>query len=91
MPRFFFHLTNGMGYERDREGSDLSGAASAHACAVDNIRSIVAEEINRGVIDLNGFIEVCNNAGEKLAVVNFTEAFDLNIPGNDSAYGLPGG
>lgn len=89
MPRFFFHLTNGTGYSSDDEGADFPGAASAHECAINNIQSIVAE-IKRGVVDLNGHIEVCDVAGEQLAVVNFTEAFDLNIPGNESAYGLPG-
>lgn len=80
MPRFFFDVFNGTGNAPDEEGLDLADQSSARYLALDSVRSIVAEEARKGLIDLGGRIEVKDDAGELLLIVGFVEAFRLRMP-----------
>lgn len=80
MPRFFFHIYNGHGNTLDDAGTDLADQASACRLAIDSVRSMVSEDARRGLIDLNGRIDVTDNRNNVLLTVEFAEAFDLHMP-----------
>lgn len=80
MPRFFFHIYNGHGDTPDEIGAELDSQAEARRLALDSIRSMVAEDARRGAIDLNGRIDVQDQANNLLVSIDFTEAFKLRLP-----------
>ncbi|MDB5724469.1 MAG: hypothetical protein JWQ16_1223 [Novosphingobium sp.] len=80
MPHFFFQVSNGQGLTPDEEGIDLQDEAAARTMAMDSIRSIIAEEARKGVIDLDGHIDINNAHAETLTRIAFTEAFALRLP-----------
>lgn len=80
MARLYFHSHNGEGVTRDEEGIETDGDAAAFRLAVENIRSIVAEEARRGLIDLEGHIDVTDAAARLLLRVFFVEAFEIRLP-----------
>jgi hypothetical protein len=80
MPRFYFHVFNGSGRTADDEGVDLQDEAAARRMAMDSIRSMVAEEALKGVLDLDGHIEIKGASGDPLTKIGFTEAFSLRLP-----------
>lgn len=81
MPRFYLDITNGHGEVPDEDGLELEGQYAAHQLAIDSVRSIVAEETRKGIIDLNGRIDVCDEDRNILLTVPFAEAFELRMPG----------
>lgn len=80
MPRFFFHVFNGHGHTPDEEGVDLQDEAAAQRMALDSIRSIVSEEARKGVIDLDGYVDIVDGSAHSLVKVSFPEAFTLRMP-----------
>jgi hypothetical protein len=75
--RYFFHIVNGEGRTPDDEGSELASLDKARAHAVDGIRSILADEIRGGHMDLGGRIEVTDGNGAELTVVRFQDAVSI--------------
>jgi hypothetical protein len=59
----------------------MADQAAARQMAVDSVRSMVAEDARRGVIDLNGRIDIQDKAGNVLMSLHFLEAFALDVPG----------
>lgn len=84
MPHYYFHVQNGNGLTRDEEGVDLEDEAAARAMALDSIRSMVAEEARKGVLDLDGFIDVLDDSATRLTRIGFREAFAVRLPTNPS-------
>ena len=80
MTRYYFHLHNGDGLTPDEEGQEFSSPAEAHAAALANIRSILASELDSGELDLNGRLEILDEAGVQILVVAFSEAVDVHPP-----------
>lgn len=80
MVRFFFHTRNGVGDTRDDEGIEVTDENAAYQIAIENIRSIVAEEAKAGLLDLEGHIDVADADGRLMLLVSFTEAFDIRLP-----------
>lgn len=80
MPHYFFQVSNGQGLTPDDEGIDLQDEAAARTMAMDSIRSIISEEARKGVIDLDGYIDVTNESAETLTRIAFAEAFSLRMP-----------
>lgn len=85
MPHYYFHVQNGHGFIRDEEGIDLEDEASAHAMAMDSIRSMVAEEVRKGVLDLDGYIDVLDHGSVCLTRIDFPEAFTIRFPKDTAA------
>ena len=83
MPRFFFDVCNGHGLIRDEEGIDLETQASARQVAIDSVRSMVAEDARKGVLDLKGRIDLKDSAGNILIAIYYMEAFEVQMPGAD--------
>jgi hypothetical protein len=77
MALFFFHLHNGLGFLRDEEGRELPDLDAARREAVRSIRSLLAEEITGGRIDLGGRVEIAGADGEILAQVAYAEAIEI--------------
>ena len=80
MPHYYFHVQNGHGFTHDEEGVDLSDEEAARAMAMDSIRSMVAEEARKGVLDLDGYIDVLDGDATPLTRIGFREAFSLRLP-----------
>ncbi|MFN3388130.1 MAG: DUF6894 family protein [Allosphingosinicella sp.] len=78
MPRFFFHIRNGNGFTRDEEGCELADVDAARDVAGRGIRSLLAEEVHEGSIDLRGAINVTDEAGEPLFSMRFDEALRID-------------
>jgi hypothetical protein len=83
MPHYFFQVCNGQGLTPDEEGVDLQDEAAARMMAMDSIRSIISEEARKGIIDLDGYIDVKNEGAQTLTRIAFAEAFSLRLP-NDA-------
>jgi hypothetical protein len=81
MALFFLHLHNGSGFLPDEEGRDLADLAAARREAVRSIRSLLAEEVRRGRVDLRGRVEIAGAGGEILANVVFSEAVEVLAEG----------
>lgn len=81
MPRFHLNLFNDVGPVLDPDGMDFPDLATARSEAVRNIRSIMAEEVLRGRIDLQGRIEIAEPSGTVCATVRFAEAVELKLAG----------
>ncbi|HEX7752100.1 MAG TPA: hypothetical protein VF440_06825 [Novosphingobium sp.] len=75
---------------RDEEGIEADDDAVAFRRAVENIRSIVAEEARHGVIDLEGHIDVADAMGRLRLRVSFVEAFEIRLPDDDAYPGATG-
>jgi hypothetical protein len=48
--------------------------------AMDSIRSMIAEEARKGVLDLDGFIDVLDHGAVRLTRIEFPEAFTIRFP-----------
>ena len=77
MPRYFFHVRDGSGLAEDEEGRELPNVESARAEAIKGVRSIISDEVKRGLIDLRGDITVTDKDGVALLLLEFEEAVEL--------------
>lgn len=79
MPLFYLHLDlpEPMGYVEDLEGAEVADLEAARALAIAGARSILAEELSRGVLDLRGGIEVASEHGQVVFVLPFREAIEI--------------
>jgi hypothetical protein len=80
MPRFHLHLYDRAGVSSDEEGLELADLDSARARAIDGIRSIASQEVRGGRLDLEGRIEIADEAGTVLGTVRFPEAVEVRRP-----------
>lgn len=81
MPRFFLHLINNTAVASDDEGVELTDVSAARDQAIDGIRSVLADEVRRGMLDLRGRIEIAEAGGNVLAVVSFADALEIRTGG----------
>lgn len=77
MPHFYFHVHNGTGETQDEEGADLPDMGAARERALAAIRSILREELGRGLLDLDGMIRITDQGDQPLLDVPFTEAVEV--------------
>ena len=73
MPRFYFHLRNDLEVD-DEEGTEVPDLAAAREFALLNARSIAAENVHQGLLNLRHRIEITDEAGETVGVVTFGDA-----------------
>ena len=74
MARYFFDLHDTRGYISDEEGRDFDDVADARQHAVRCVRSIVADDVMFGFIDLTPRIEIRSATDEQILTVRFAEA-----------------
>ena len=77
MPRYYFHVCNGNGFLQDEEGQELADLDAARAEAVRNARSIMASDVQRGMLDLSSFIEIEDEEHRLVHTLGFEDALDL--------------
>lgn len=77
MPRFRLHVINSIGCAEDTEGQMLPDLAAARDEAVRGIRSLLADELKGGEINLAGRVNVVDDQDRILATVPFDEAFAI--------------
>jgi hypothetical protein len=77
MPRFFFHVHNGIGLIEDEYGRELPDLARVRTEAIKGIRSIVGDEVLKGRIDLRGRIDIVDELALVVMTVSFEEAFEI--------------
>ena len=73
MSRFFFNVTDRYNSPDEEEAVELPNVAAARERAVQGARALLCDDIMRGILDLNGFISVIDEAGKVLTVVRFDE------------------
>ncbi len=78
MPHFYIDIYNGNGLAEDSIGYDLPDVDAARKEALDGIRSIIADEARRGVLDLRGRA-VIRGRGDDLITVPFADAFEVHM------------
>ena len=77
MARIFFHVHNSDGFIPDEEGREFDSVEAAAAAALRDIRSIVSEEVKGGRADLRGRVELANEEGQVIGVVQFCDAVSI--------------
>jgi hypothetical protein len=82
MPRYYLHIHNGTGFTRDEEGEEFSGPDEAYEGALAGIRSLLADDLGHGEIDLNGRIEIADDVGGIVRTVSFEEAVKVRPAGS---------
>lgn len=74
MPRYHFNIHNSVGFVPDEEGRELPDLDTAREEALKGARSLLAEEILQGTVDLKGRLEILDEAGRLLFTIPFAEA-----------------
>jgi CRP-like cAMP-binding protein len=74
VPRYFFNIRNGNGLTEDEEGRDFPDVRAARAEALKGVRSIVAEEVKEGQLDLAGRLEITDESGASIEDIPFKDA-----------------
>lgn len=77
MPRYFFHIHNGLGLTEDEEGQELPSPGAAYAAALDGIRSMLSAGVREGELDLHGSVDVVDEFGTLLRSIFFEEAIEV--------------
>jgi hypothetical protein len=75
--RYHFDLHNGTGFVEDEEGRELADLEAARAEGLKGIRSIVSEDVQRGILDLDGRLEVRDEDGTLILTIPFAEAVKI--------------
>ncbi len=81
MPRYFLHIHNAHGKVEDEEGVDVSSLSAASEIAVTGIRDLLAAETKNGAINLNGRVDIANEAGKILVSIPFEKAVKVHGAG----------
>jgi hypothetical protein len=81
MPTFYFHLRGSLD-RVDDTGLALEDVAQAHGAAVDLARSVMAEEVAKGRLPLNSFVEITDEESRSFFVA-FREAVEIDDPNPD--------
>lgn len=76
MPRFFFHLKDGVTL-CDEEGMSFATVDEARTEAVRTAREIMADEVRRGSLTLVDRIEIADEGGNPVTVVTFADAIRI--------------
>ncbi|HEV2747784.1 MAG TPA: hypothetical protein VGW34_10870 [Allosphingosinicella sp.] len=77
MPRFYFHISNSLGFTRDEEGRELRGLDAARAVAVEGARSLLSDEVSGGILDLRGRIDVTDEHDRLVLNVLFGDVVEI--------------
>jgi hypothetical protein len=78
MPRFFLHVCNGEGLTPDEHGAEFVDAEAARTEAIRSARSIMAEELQDGQLELGSFIDVEDENRNAVFRVRFADAVEIH-------------
>jgi hypothetical protein len=74
MPVYFFNIISAAGTLEDYEGTELPDLEQAQAEAIEDARSLMGDAMRDGHDISSRRIEICDDAGDVLRVVLFTDA-----------------
>jgi hypothetical protein len=78
--RYFFDILNGHGFVADEEGQELTGIDAVREEALTSIRSMLSEEVSRGMMDLTGELRVRDANGAPVMALRFSDAVAVRLP-----------
>ena len=76
MPRYYFHLYDDIVVE-DEDGLELPDADAGYLTALRNIRSMLAEQVMDGRLNLSHRIEIEDAEGRAVKTVAFRDAVTI--------------
>lgn len=76
-PRYYFDVENGHGLVRDEEGREFAHLEVARAEALRGVRSLIAEDVLAGRVDLRGRLDVRHGDGSIIFTISFAEAVEI--------------
>jgi hypothetical protein len=77
MALYFFHLCDGGDTLLDPEGREIEDSSRLAVLALRDARSILSQEVLRGHIDLDCFIQVRDKAGQLVHELRFRDALTI--------------
>jgi hypothetical protein len=77
VPRFHLNLFDGDGEAPDEEGQDFVDLGGARKEAIRGIRSLLVDDLARGLILLRGRIEIADVEGRVLQTIQFSDALEI--------------
>jgi hypothetical protein len=80
LSRYFFHLRDGVDLVLDEEGRECDGLDSAVVLALEDARSILSEELQSGLIDLDRHLDVETADGAVAHRLEFKDAVRIVYP-----------
>ncbi len=87
MQRYFFNVHDQSGSLFDPEGTVCSDREAARRAAIHSVRSILAEDLVNGRIDMNGKVDVLDAGGVVIETIAFAECVILIAEGRQRANG----
>jgi hypothetical protein len=76
MPRYFFHLHDDLPVP-DEEGIELADLEAAKACGIREARSVAADQVREGKLDLSHRIDVADEQSVVVHTIRFADAIDI--------------
>lgn len=77
MPHYFFDVHNCIGFLPDQEGRELPDLETARSEGLKGARSILAEDVMQGRLDLDGRLEIFGADRKLLVTIPFSEAVEV--------------
>jgi hypothetical protein len=77
VPRYHFDLYNGLGLICDEEGRELPDTDAVEKEALKGIRSIICDEVGKGLLDLTGKVVVRDADGADVMTIHFHESVTI--------------
>jgi hypothetical protein len=76
MPRFYFEISDGVCIP-DEEGHELPNLADARFEAMRSARSIMRDDVARGILSLKDSVRILDARRRQVAVVRFRDALEI--------------
>jgi hypothetical protein len=80
LSKYFFHLRDGVDLVLDEEGRECDGLDAAVILALQDARSILSEEVQSGLIDLDRHLDVETADGVVAHRLEFADAVRIVHP-----------
>ncbi len=77
MPVAYFHLRDGVDHTLDPDGIELPDIAAARSLAIKSALDIMSHDIQDRKLDLNLRIDIEDEAGSILDVINFRDLIEV--------------
>ena len=77
MPRYYFHLRDGMDVLLDPEGRDVSSLAQVESQTLIEAREIIAHEAREGLVKLSYHLDVQDASGAVVHRLEFEDAVEI--------------
>jgi len=79
MPLYHFNLLDDSGPLPDEEGRELPSLEAARSEGIRGARSIIADEVLEGRVDLRARIDITDGAGNILVAIPFADTIEISV------------